>query len=187
MQPMPTATASRARKRWTYADYCRIPDDGKRHEIIDGEHYVNPTPRTYHQLVSARLLHELMKLIADPGLGTVLCAPLDVHLGPGTIVQPDLTVVRRRNRAIIGELKLTGVPDLLVEILSPSSHTYDGRIKLRRYERAGVREYWIVDPEAHTVAQFVLRNGAYGQPRMTADRVALRVFRGMALDLGRVW
>ncbi|MEO6594935.1 MAG: Uma2 family endonuclease [Planctomycetota bacterium] len=173
--------------RWTYADYCRIQPDRSRHELIDGRHFVTPAPSPYHQLVSVRLLHELMTLVSDRGLGVVLCAPLDVHLGRSTLVQPDLVVLRHRNRSIIGDTKLTGVPDLLIEILSPSRRAYDRRTKRKRYERAGVREFWLVDPKARVVEQLLLRAGTYGAPVISADRITLRTFRGIQIDLRDIW
>ncbi|HEX5054078.1 MAG TPA: Uma2 family endonuclease, partial [Planctomycetota bacterium] len=146
MGTIPTTTAVQPdRRSWTYADYCRIPPDRYRHELIDGRHFVTPAPSPYHQTIQARLLYELMRLVEKTGLGRVLAAPLDVHLGRGTLVQPDLVVLRARNRSIIGDKKLTGVPDLLVEILSPSRRSYDRRTKRARYERAGVGEFWLVD------------------------------------------
>ena len=182
-----TTTARRPGKRWTYADYCRIPADRNRHEIIDGRHFVNPAPSPYHQLVSVRLLHQLMTLIADRGRGIVLNAPLDVHLGPGTLVQPDIVLLRPRNRSIIGDKKLTGVPDLLIEILSPSNRGYDRRTKRNRYERAGVREFWLVDPDAHVIEQLILRGRTYAAPIVCEERIRLRIFRGIEIDLRKVW
>ena len=182
-----TTTARRPQKRWTYADYCRIPADRNRHEIIDGRHFVNPAPSPYHQLVSIRLGHQLMTLITDRGRGIVLDAPIDVHLGPGTVVQPDLVVLRPRSRCIIGDRKLTGAPDLLIEILSPSNRNYDRRTKRNRYERAGVREFWLVDPEAHLVEQLLLRRGTYAAPLVCSERIRPQIFRGIEIDLRRVW
>ncbi|HZN39881.1 MAG TPA: Uma2 family endonuclease [Planctomycetota bacterium] len=182
-----TTTARRPQKRWTYADYCRIPADRNRHEIIDGRHFVNPAPSPYHQLVSIRLGHQLMTLITDRGRGIVLDAPIDVHLGPGTVVQPDLVVLRPRSRCIIGDRKLTGGPDLLIEILSPSNRNYDRRTKRNRYERAGVREFWLVDPEAHLVEQLILRRGTYAAPIVCTERIRPQIFRGIEIDLRRVW
>jgi Uma2 family endonuclease len=182
-----TTTARRPSNRWTYADYCRIPADRNRHEIIDGRHFVNPAPSPYHQVVSGQLQHQLMTLITDRSRGIVLNAPLDVHLGPGTLVQPDLVVLRPRNRSIIGDKKLTGVPDLLVEILSPSNVGYDRRTKRDRYERAGVREFWLVDPDAHLVEQLILRRGTYAAPIVSTERIRPRIFRGIEIDLRRVW
>ena len=184
--PPMTATLPRPR-RWTYADYCRIPADGRRHEIIDGEHFVSPSPDIGHQAVSARLTYELLRLVEKAGRGRAFAAPLDVHLGRGTVVQPDLLVVCGRNRSILGTRKVTGAPDLLIEILSPSTRARDRVRKKRRYERAGVREFWLVDPVARRVEQFVLRGGRYGAPVIATTAVRLHVVRGVRIDLRKVW
>ncbi|HZN38909.1 MAG TPA: Uma2 family endonuclease [Planctomycetota bacterium] len=181
---IPTSTR---RRRWTYADYCKIPPDRYRHEIIDGRHFVSPAPSSYHQKLSLRLAGEFLELVERRGLGEVFPAPFDVHLGRGTVVQPDLVVVTAKNRSLVGETKLAGVPDLLVEILSPSRRDYDCRIKRRKYERAGVREYWIVDPEVPCVEQYVLRAGRYGLAVLRTESIRLRVLRRVEIDLKRVW
>jgi Uma2 family endonuclease len=185
-----TSTAIRTRrpaKRWTYADYCRIPADGKRHEILGGRHFVNPAPDLYHQTVAARLLYELMRRIEKRGRGRVLTAPIDVHIEPGSIVQPDLVVVATRHASILGPEKLRGAPDLLVEILSPSTQQHDRERKRALYERAGVREFWLVDPKARTIAQLVLRSGRYGPAMLATEKITLRTFRGISIDLAQVW
>jgi Uma2 family endonuclease len=181
-----TATPTRPR-RWTYADYCRIPADRNRHEIIDGRHYVNAAPGPYHQTVSIRLGSELLQRVEKTGRGRVLNAPIDVHLGRGSVVQPDLLVLRNANRSIIGPRKLTGVPDLLIEILSPRTRRHDRQRKKRRYERAGVTEFWLVDPDAQVVEQFVLRDGSYGEPVTSGESVRLRILRNVTIDLRDVW
>lgn len=185
--PTPTVTKPARRSNWTYADYCKIPPDRHRHEIIDGRHYVTPSPEIGHQRAGSRLVHQLMAQIDDVGLGETFSAPLDVHLGRGTVVQPDLVVVHRDNRAVLGTKKVTGVPDLLVEILSPSSGKRDRTLKRDRYERAGVREYWLVDREARVVQQFVLRGGVYSEPLTCAEHLRCRVFRGVVIDVTRLW
>ena len=189
-ETMTTADATRPRperKRWTYADYCRIPPDRKRHEIIDGRHYVTPAPSPYHQAVGLRLAYELMRLVEKTGRGRVFISPIDVHLAPGTVVQPDLVVLRPRTRSIVGDTKLTGVPDLLIEVLSPSNRRYDCQVKRERYERAGVREFWIVDPEARSIEQLVLRGGAYASRGVATGAITLHTFRGITIDLREVW
>jgi Uma2 family endonuclease len=95
--------------------------------------------------------------------------------------------LRPKNTSIIGPKKLTGVPDLLIEILSPSTRRYDRRQKRNRYERAGVRELWLVDPDTRTVEQFVLRGKVYAAPFIATTRVSLRVLRGITIDLNEVW
>lgn len=187
---MTTITVTRPRphlRRWTYADYCRIPPDRFRHEIIDGRHFVTPAPSLDHQAASIRFSSQFLHLIEEAGLGRVFAAPVDVHLGRGTLVQPDLVVVVRRNRSILGHKKVTGVPDLLVEILSPSTKRGDRKRKFNRYERAGVREYWIVDPEKQVVEQYVLRDGKYGPPTVAGERIRLRILRGVTIDLRKIW
>ena len=188
--PAMTSTATRhspATKRWTYADYCRIPADGKRHEILDGRHFVNPAPSPYHQFVSGSLYAQLRARIQDTGRGLVLSAPVDVHLASGTIVQPDIVVVRGRTRPISGATKIRVVPDLLVEVLSPSTRRHDQHRKRERYERAGVREYWLVDPEAQSIKQLVLRKGVYVALATATASITLRICRGITLDLANVW
>ncbi len=184
----PTMNTATARtRRWTYADYCRIPPDRNRHEIVDGRHFVNPAPSPGHQSTTGLLYFELVRLVEKTGKGRVFIAPIDVHLAPGTVVQPDIVVLRRKNASLVGATKITGVPDLLIEVLSPSNRDYDRRIKLGRYERAGVREFWLVDPGARTVEQFVRRRLGYGEPHRTGDAVTLHVMRTVTIDLAEVW
>jgi Uma2 family endonuclease len=183
----PRAMTTLAPKRWTYADYCRIPPDLKRHEIIDGRHFVTPAPGRDHQHISAQLGADLVYRVNRRGLGEVYVAPFDVHLAPGTVVQPDIVVVHRKKRGLIGSAKLTGVPDLLIEILSPSRPNYDRETKRLRYQRAGVREFWIVDPVAHTIEQMVLRNGRYRTVAVATESITLRILRGVTIDLRPVW
>ncbi len=188
---MPTITAARSRsrhRRWTYADYCRIPEDGKRHEIIDGRHYVTPSPDIGHQWASGQLFYELTRKITKRGRGLVYSAPLDVHLDRGSVLQPDIIVVHEGNEGILDDKKkVNGVPDLLIEVLSPSSRSRDMRVKKGRYERAGVPEYWIVSWKRKAIEQFVLRDGKYNPPIVCRDRIRLRILRGVTIDLTKVW
>jgi len=183
----PTVTNATSTRRWTYADYCRIPADRRRHEIVDARHFVTPAPSPRHQEVALRLAAQFLRAVESAGRGRVFVAPLDVHLAPGTIVQPDLVVLSKRRTSIVGPKKLTGVPDLLVEILSPSHRTHDTVRKRERYQRAGVRELWLVDPDACTVTQLVLRKGRYSLVATATDTIAARALRGVRLDLTEVF
>lgn len=183
----PTVTNATTTRRWTYADYCRIPADRRRHEIVDARHFVTPSPSPRHQEVALRLAAQFLRTVESTGRGRVFVAPLDVHLAPGTIVQPDLVVLGKRRRSIVGPKKLTGVPDLLVEILSPSHRTHDTVRKRERYQRAGVRELWLVDPDACTVTQLVLRKGRYALVATATDTIAARALRGVRIDLTDVF
>ncbi len=136
----------------TWRDVQQMPDDGNRYEVIEGDVYVTPASTLRHQRVSWRLGKALDRLLEEPGYGVVVPAPFGVEFpATGEGVQPDLLFVSVERRGIITDAGLTGAPDLAVEVLSPSTASRDRGIKLRLYERQGVREYWIVDPDENTV------------------------------------
>ena len=131
----------------TWEDVLRMPDDGNRYEFIGGRLYMTPAPVTRHQRISKRLQAALMRVMEDPGHGEVFDAPFLVEFpGTGDRVQPDILFVSNERRTIIGEKQVVGAPDLVVEILSPSTAHRDRGIKLDLYARHGVQQYWIADP-----------------------------------------
>lgn len=144
-----------AQGRWTYDDYARLPDDGRRYEVIRGNLYVTPAPLFDHQLVAGRLFRFLGNFGDESGLGLALFAPFDVLLPDGiaTPVQPDIAFFRKGNQPQWGDKNFQGVPDLVVEVESPSTHKRDRTIKLDAYRDAGVPEYWLVSfhPQRVTV------------------------------------
>ena len=136
----------------TWEDVLRMPDDGNRYEFIGGRLYVTAAPVIRHQRISKRLEAALVRVLEDPGHGEVFYAPCLVEFpGVGDRVQPDLLFVSDERREIIGEKQVLGAPDLVVEILSPSTAHRDRGIKLDLYARSGVRQYWIVDPDEDVV------------------------------------
>lgn len=159
-------------QKLTLADYERIPDDGNRHEIVEGEEFVTPAADVGHQRTSRKLEFLLEQHVASRGLGEVFDAPIDVVLSDGDVVQPDLLFVSRERAAIVGVRNVQGAPDLIVEILSPSTAAVDRTIKLELYARAGVREYWIVDRDARLVEVHVF--GPTRHHRVHDDRGAVR-------------
>lgn len=138
-------------RRMTYADYAKIPADGGRHEVINGEWYMTPAPEVTHQRVSRKLERLLDEHVTAKLLGEVFNAPIDVILSDSDIVQPDLIFIVSQRKAIITDKNIQGAPDLVIEILSPSTAAIDRGRKLELYERAGVREYWIADPAAQII------------------------------------
>jgi len=134
----------------TYEDYVRIPDDGQRHEIIDGEHYVTASPFIRHQRIARRLAARFERFLSEHPLGEYFFAPADVILSPHDIVVPDLLFVSNERASIVTEKNIQGAPDLVIEILSNSSRRLDEVLKRRAYERFGAREYWILDPQSKT-------------------------------------
>lgn len=150
---MPT-TAQRDR-RLTYDDFVLIPDDGKRHEIIDGVHYVTPSPVLRHQVLLGRLHLAIGTFLEEhPELGQVFLSPLDTVFSPWDVVEPDLIFVAADQLEILTEPNIQGAPALVVEILSPSTRRRDLGIKRQLFDRGGVREYWLVDPKARELTVY---------------------------------
>ena len=147
-------------RHWTYEDYCQLPDDGTRYEVIDGRLYVTPAPRPVHQLVIKRLLLAFVPL-EEAGRCFAYFSPLDVRVGGCDPVQPDLVVMRRDQRCLIGEKYVEGAPALVIEVLSPSNPRHDRVTKMGAYARAGIEGYWLADPEACSLEMFRLRDDQY--------------------------
>lgn len=147
----------------TYDDLLRLPDDDLRHEIIDGEHYVTPSPLIRHQRISRELMHLLLNYLAEHPIGEVIAAPVDVVISPETVVVPDLVFVSRSRAHVVTEKHLQGPPDLVVEILSPATTRRDVGIKRSLYEGAGVLEYWIVDPVGEAVTVHRRQGARFGR------------------------
>lgn len=135
----------------TARHYELMPEDGNRHEIIGGDHFMTPAPSLWHQDLSRNLLLLLAPWAREHRRGRVYGAPVDVQLGDHDIVQPDLVFVSAERQAILTPRRIVGAPDLVVEILSPSTADRDREVKRDTYDRFGVREYWLVDPDACTI------------------------------------
>jgi Uma2 family endonuclease len=162
----------------TYDEYCLLPDDGKRYQVIEGELFVSPAPRTTHQDIVLELASLLRAHVKAHRLGKVYVAPTDVLLSPTTVVQPDILFIRRGNMGIITELNIQGPPDLCIEVLSPGTESVDRERKMAVYARYGVQEYWIVNPMRQTVStysrdgdRFTLKIEAAGDDAVTSDAI----------------
>jgi len=173
--------------KYSYRVYECYPNDGFRHEIVDGEHYMSAAPATKHQKVSRKLHFQLYAQIELTKNGEVYCAPTDVELSDHDIVQPDIVIVLSEQLAIITPQKIHGVPALVIEILSPSNRRYDQILKLEMYQRTGVPEYWIVDTEAETVHQFVLVAGRYSEVGIFSDKISGATIAGVEVNLIEAW
>jgi Uma2 family endonuclease len=134
--------------RLTYDDFVLFPDDGRRHEIIDGQHYVTPSPNTRHQRLFGRLYAAFVFYLRDhPSAGEAFLAPFDVVFSHFDVVEPDLLFVAASQSDIVTAKHVRGAPVIVIEILSPGTRKVDEKIKRRLFERSGVLEYWLVDPE----------------------------------------
>lgn len=179
-------------QRLTYADLLRMPDDGTRYELIDGEAYVIPSPNAKHQTALLQLAIRLQEAIRDRS--TLFIAPLDVVLADDTVLQPDLLLVTPSGRAQI-KRGVEGPPDLAVEILSRTSVRRDRGVKRTAYARFGVGEYWLVDLNQQAIEVYHLGPGT--KPDYHAVR-AVRIYRpgeilttpllpALALDPGQLF
>ena len=147
--------------RLTFEQFRQLPEDGRRYELVHGEVHVTPAPTTRHQATLQNLSGPLWPHVINNHLGEIYTAPLDVRLGEDTALQPDLIFISNANASIIQEGWIAGSPDLVVEILSPSTVAHDRATKLRIYAEAGVREVWFIDPKAKTVEVFKLQHKKY--------------------------
>jgi Uma2 family endonuclease len=174
-----------AQGHWTYEDYLRLPDDGRRYEVIRGVLYVSPAPGYDHQYVVIQLVLTMGRFVIENGLGVVLGAPFDILLSRiATPVEPDFLFIRKGREPRSGDRNYHGAPELVVEILSPSNRRYDQKIKLEAYQEAGIPEYWLVDPMARTVVVYGIGgNGRYAEFDRggEGDTVRSRVLEGFSL------
>lgn len=157
----------------TYDDYCALPDDGNRYEVLEGELVVAPSPDFEHQDVIWELGARLRLYVRTHRFGRVVGAPMDVVLAPDTIVQPDILFISRENADIIRD-RVWGAPDLCIEALSPSTGKRDRGQKKDLYARFGVREYWIINTDRRSVSLYILRDHQYGEPTELAGDDVLR-------------
>jgi Uma2 family endonuclease len=175
----------------TYEDYVRIPEDGNRHEIIDGEHYVTPAPNTIHQRILVRLTGIIAPFLRDRRLGELLVAPVDIVLSPTNIVQPDLVFISAARASIITYPNIQGAPDLAIEILSKGTRRRDETLKRKLYEQFGIGEYWVVDPELETVKVYRLTASGYTPAtelsKRSADRLTTPLLPGLELPLSEIF
>lgn len=132
--------------RLTYEDYCLLPNDGKRYEVIEGELFVTPPPIPRHQRAVTRLTTELASFVKNHRLGEVFVSPIDVVFSEYDVVEPDVVFISRARASIVKEKFISGAPDLVVEVISETTAKVDRAAKLKLYARFGVQEYWIIDP-----------------------------------------
>ncbi len=144
----------------TYTDYAALPE-GAPCQLIDGELVMSPSPNPDHQRVSQRLEHAIQEYLRSNRIGEFFHAPLDVYLSDQETYQPNILVVLNERRSIVTESKIEGAPDVVVEILSPSTGYYDLTHKKDAYAVAGVQEYWIVDPMEKWIEVFENSGGEF--------------------------
>lgn len=170
----------------TYEDYLTFPDgDGIKKEIIEGELFMSPAPSIKHQLISRELAFLLHNYIKQNDLGELFFAPCDVVFSNINVMQPDILFISKNNFQILTELNIQGAPDLIVEISSPSSRDTDRIYKKNVYQKFGVKEYWIVDPNEEIVEIWVLKDKNFQlNCRASNDqKIDSQLLKGFQIDL----
>ena len=179
------------RRKLSYEDYLLFPEDGLRHEILDGEHYVTSAPSRWHQAASANLTYFFVGFLRRHPLGKVFSAPFEVVLSEHDIVQPDLLFISNERLDILTEKNVQGTPDLMIEILSGNSRRRDETLKRDRYEWAGVLEYWLVDPRRQTVRIYRRSGAGFGAAldfsAAAGDVLTTPLLPGLEVPVGEIF
>jgi Uma2 family endonuclease len=155
----------------TVADYKLLPESAP-YQLINGELIMSPSPLRAHQKLIGRIHALMLGVCDDTQCGEVYIAPSDVYFDDDNVVQPDIYFVAKENLKILSEYGVDGAPDLIIELLSPSNAYYDLRAKLQLYEKYGVKEYFIVDPEDNMVIAYTLANGKYKEAYREPYKIA---------------
>jgi len=175
-------------KKWTYKDYLTLPDD-KRYEVINGELLEVPAPTTTHQRIVKKLLRALDDYVEKKNLGEVFVSPVDVILSEENVFQPDIVFVSKDREEIIKERGIFGAPDLVVEVISPSTLKRDTEDKKRVYEKACVKELWLVFPEEKAVEVFFKKDKNYEVCSFGYEELSIRlcILEGFELNLKEIF
>ena len=175
--------------KFTYEDYQHTPDD-QRYELLDGELIMVPAPNLGHQRIGTQLGWRLAQFVTERGLGEVFFAPCDVVLSNTDVVQPDLLFVsHERAHLLLGGANVLGAPDLVVEILSPSTAGRDRKLKRALYAKHGVREYWLVDPDGQTVTVLRLDGDTFEVVSLYGEGETMTslTLEGFAVELNEIF
>lgn len=169
---------------YTYADYALLPE-GAPYQLIGGKLIMTPAPTTYHQIISMRLELKLANYVVEKSSGMVLYAPVDVYLEETETYQPDIIFIGKDRLHIIEPVKVKGAPDLVVEILSPTTAYYDLKEKFKAYARHGVKEYWIVDPKDKSIEVYEGKEGKFKQTQRIEEEGKVRsiVLEGFEVEI----
>ena len=154
------AIAIPKKKKYTYEDYVKLPE-GAPYQLIGGELIMTPAPTPYHQIVSRKIMSLLIQYVEKNNLGEILYSPIDVYFSEEDVFQPDIIFISKERLDIIGETKIKGAPDLVIEILSPATAYYDLGRKYEVYEKNGVKEYWIVHPKRKSIEIYQNESGQF--------------------------
>jgi len=176
------------KKIYTYKDYEKLPE-GAPYQLIGGDLIMTPSPTPQHQLISRRIAYLLVAFVEVNKLGEVLYAPIDVYLSDTETYQPDIIFISKERLEIIGEKKIEAAPDLVIEILSPSTAYYDLKHKRSVYGKSGVREYWIVDPMEKSIEVYENADSKFERAGQAVEkgRAESKRLKGFGVEVEKVF
>lgn len=180
----------KSRIKFTYKDYKSLPEsETSRYELLEGELIMVPSPTTYHQSISGNLGHILRNFVRKHNLGVVYHAPLDVVFSHEDVAQPDIFFISKERSGIITKDNVQGAPDLIVEILSPSTAERDRTYKRTLYARHSVGEYWLVDPDERTIEVTILGKAGFETVSIyrKGEILISPLLKGLCLNLEEVF
>ncbi len=173
--------------RLTYQDLVSLPEDRFRHELIDGQHFMTPSPYTIHQRILFIIGNAFFNYLDKHPLGEVFIAPLDVVFSQYDVVEPDLLYISNERTSIITEKNIQGAPDLAVEVLSRTTGHRDKTLKRELYQRFGVLEYWLIDPRTRSAVIYRREGERFAEPEELAadagDRLMTSLLPGLEIAL----
>jgi len=183
------AAMQRAAVVFTYDDYLTLPNDGRRHEILDGELVMTPVPSTEHQEILLNLIELLRGFVRRESQGKVFCAPTDVVFSMTDVVQPDVVFVSKERLHIITKKNIVAAPDIVIEIVSEATEKMDRVTKKQLYERFGVKEYWLVDSEKQMIEVYELRGREFGPPHIyrASDTFRTALLSNFSFNVGSIF
>jgi Uma2 family endonuclease len=169
--------------KYTASDYRALPDTGPRYQLVDGELIcMTPAPSYRHQALQAELLMRLRTFVRGHRLGDVVGSPIDVYLGEHDVYQPDVLFVAAAHLSRIAKDGVHGPPDLVVEVLSPSTRHLDQGKKKQRWAKHGVLELWVVDPEEESITRYELQTGPPEGRTLSRGAISTPLLPGFTLD-----
>ena len=174
-------------KKLTYQDFLLFPDDRNRHELIDGEHVMSPSPNYFHQKTSRDLEFQFHSYFRKNNNGEILYAPMDVYFSDIDIVEPDLIVIAEKNRDIIKKRFIKGSPDIVIEILSNSTKKNDLILKKDLYEKYKVKEYWVIDCDLEIVQKYILEGNYFVDGGIFKDFIETPIFPDLKINLKEIF
>lgn len=178
-------TALSYRHKWTYDDYVKLPE-GAPYQLIGGELVLTPSPTSLHQRIAAKMVTQMRFFAEGHDLGEVFCAPMDVYFNQEETYQPDVFFIPWEKGKTVEESRINGAPDLVVEILSPSTAKDDLTSKFKTYEQYGVKEYWIIDPANKSIRVYHGEGGSFtlNQHIHVNGLIQSKVLSGFSIEAG---